>query len=254
MFGKKFDSCSDPFLHQENMTSVTTMGHLSAAMHEIRTNIESKEDEQVSGTDTGERGYISVSRDLIINECKLFAQNMYNNFISTDAGYPAWENFQFTGTNIEHDTVRVVLDHLLYLADSMIYHTTCIPVKEASLATHTDALLVDFVFHKIPTSEVEVRLQTTVLWGEVSYAVHVSGNTSSLGTIEADELVGKLAIMRFKILYHNTMIYPMMQEISPDHPEFGNEHHWSGTDIKTLIEVGKMAQILYQGVEDSNAN
>ena len=227
------------------------MNQLSTAMHGIRIDVESKEDEQVPGSNTGEGGFISIRRDIIIDECCRFAQNMYNNFISTDAEYPAWENFQFTDTNIENDAVRVVLGHLLCLADSMITHSTCIMVKEAAFALEEDGsdLMVDFVFHKIPTSEVEFRLHTTVLWGEVNYIVHVSGNTSSLSTIEANELVGKLAIMRFKILYHNTMIYPMMPEISPDHEEFGNEHNWAGDDLDTLIEVGKMAHILQHGVE-----
>ena len=231
------------------MTSTTTMNQLSTAMRDIHVDVESKEGEQVSGENTGE-GFISFHhRDVIIDECCRFARNMYDNFSTTDAYYPAWENFPFTETNIEHDAVRIVLGHLLCLADFTISHTTCTPVKELALTTRANDLIIDFVFHKIPTSEVEIRLHTTVLWGEVSYIVHVSGNTSSLATIEADELVGKLAIMRFKILYHNTTIYPMMPEISPDHEEFGNEHNWSGDDLDTLIEVGKMAHILQHGVE-----
>ena len=100
----------------------------------------------------------------------------------------------------------------------------------------------------------EFSLSAVVLWGEPTYTINVEANTTSLVAIEADELVGQLAMMRFKTLYHNTMIYPMMPEISPDHPEFGNEHHWSGSDTQTTVEVGKMAQILCNGVADDDSN
>lgn len=224
-------------------------------MHDTSLQVESKEQE---AGDNPQEDFQTMRARAITAECYHYAAELFNDFLTCDGDYPAWEEFPYIGTNVGAPAVTIVCNRLFYLSDSLIVNnTSCQPVREAaarSMPQLGDSLDVKFNFIRVATSEVEFSLSATVLWGEPVYVINIKANTASLSAIEADDLVSQLALVRFKVLYHNTMIYPMMAVISPDHPEFGNEHHWSGTDAVTLIEVGKMAQILYEGVADESGS
>ena len=82
---------------------------------------------------TPRRGFQSMRSRSIKLECYHYGAELYNNFLTGDADYAAWETFPYIGTNIVLETITIVCNRVFYLTDSVIAHSRCQPVREAAV-------------------------------------------------------------------------------------------------------------------------